>query len=159
MDKINAHTGMVGKANDVAERQVLGEIVVDEVDVVTLILSFTLELLGHVGNNVIVFCMHSHNSAVLGDFSEETPEVPVGDTHRGLVRRSLHRVIHGKNLETADPFFDRLTYFSDGFRPDLSGDNVMERIISVTMSVKDLAPSLNGFKHRSPTLSHKCFTA
>src|SRR5262245_40313448 len=100
MDKIDAHTGMLGKANDVAERQVLGEIVVDEVDVVALILPFALELLGHVGNNVIVFCMHGHNSAMLGDFSKETPEVPVGDTHRGLVRGSPYRVIHSKNLET-----------------------------------------------------------
>src|SRR5262245_61165692 len=80
--EIDACAGVPGEAEDLAKGDILGEIVMDQMKVVTLIATFTLQLVDHVGHNLVILGVDGHHAAVLCDLLEDGPHVAVGYAKR-----------------------------------------------------------------------------
>ena len=93
MHEIDPDAGMPGQADDVAKRQVLGQIAVREMDVVGLVAALAFELFEHVAHDLVFFGVHGHDAAVFGDLAEYLPQMAGRNAH-------LHR---GEHLEAPDP--------------------------------------------------------
>ena len=117
MHKVDGRVRVPRQADDVAERQVLGEVVVDEVEVAALGPSLALEGLGHVRDDVVLLRVHGHDAAVPRYLGEDAPEVAVRDTDRPEGR---------EDLEARDAFLDRFADLADRLRRDLAGQDVVE---------------------------------
>src|SRR5262245_42079836 len=104
MHKIDAHPGVLSQADNVAEGEIFGNVIVHQVEIIALRSPFSLQLLRHIANDLILLSMYSHNTAMFGHFSEDGPQMTVGDTD-GMKG--------GKDLETGDPFLNRLADLTD----------------------------------------------
>jgi len=47
--------------------------------IMPLIVSFPDELLGHIGDDVVLLGMHGHDAAVFGHLYKHRPQVTIGD--------------------------------------------------------------------------------
>jgi len=109
---------------------------VHEVEVVALRPPFALELLGHIGDDVVLLRVHRHDAAVLRHLREDAPEVAVRHADRAEGR---------ENLEARDPRLDRLADLADRLRRDLTRQDVVEREVGVGVAAdaEDGAPPLD----------------
>src|SRR4029453_3600244 len=120
--------------DDVPERQVLGDVVVHEVEVVAVSPPLALELLGHVGHDVVLLRVHGHDAAMLRHLREDAPEVPV---------RYADRAEGREDLEARDARLDRLADLADRLRRDLARQDVVEREVRVGVGREAGAPPLD----------------
>ena len=87
--EVHGRPRVLREPDDVPERQVLGDVVVHEVEVVALRPALALELLSHVRNNVVFLRVHGHDAAMLRHLREDAPEVAVRDADRAEGREDL----------------------------------------------------------------------
>ena len=80
--EVHGRLRVLREPDDVPERQVLGDVVVHEVEVVSLGPPLALELLRHVGDDVVLLRVHGHDAAVLRHLREDAPQVAVRHADR-----------------------------------------------------------------------------
>src|SRR5882672_2270072 len=109
------------------EGQVFGNIVVHQMQVVSLSSPLTFEFLGHVADNFVLLGMHGHDAAMFGNFLKNAPQRTVWHTYRVEGR---------KNFETGDAFLNGLANLTNRFGRDVAGQDVMEGIVRVTVRLE-----------------------
>ena len=137
--EVDRAAGVAREADDVTEREVLGHVVVDQVQVVALRAALALQRLGHVGHDVVLFRVHGHDPAVLRDFLEDARQVTV---------RHPDRPERREDLEARDAVLDRLADLADRLRRDLARQDVVEREVGVRMATEDVASPLDRLRDR-----------
>src|SRR5581483_2572001 len=111
-----------------------------QMKVMALRASFAFEFLGHVADNLIFFRVHSHNAAVFRHFFKDAPQWTVGHPNG---------VESGEDLEACYPFLNRLADLADRFWGNVTSQNIMKGIVSVTMSVEGGTSLLHVVHNRS----------
>ena len=106
----------------------------DEVEVVALGPALALQLLRHVGDDVVLLGVHGHDAAAPGHLLEDGPEVAVGHPD-GPERR--------EDLEAGGAVLDGLADLADGLGRDLAGQDVVEGEVRVRVPAEDGAPPLD----------------
>src|SRR5262247_550451 len=106
--------------------------------IVALVSSFAFELFAHVLNNLFILRMYRHDATVLGDFNKNAPQ---------MSPRNTNRVVDSEDLEAGNALLDCLTDLANGFRADLSCNDVVKGIVNITVHVKNLTTAFERFKH------------
>src|SRR6266568_6407924 len=106
----------------------------DQMEVMALSVAFTDELVGHVGDDVVLLGMHRHDAPVLGHFGKHRPQVAIGHTETRKGR---------KNFKTGDALLHRFANLAEGRWGDTAGENVVEGKIRIGMAAKDIAPAVD----------------
>ena len=109
-----------------------------QVDVVGLVAALAFQLFEHVAHDFVLFGVHGHDAAVLGDLAEHLPQMAGRNT-------DLHRSEH---LEAPDSLLERLGDFADRQMSARPGQNVVKRIVRITMIPKDGPPTLQHVEQR-----------
>src|SRR5437879_3348472 len=99
-----------------------------------LIVAFTDELVGHVGDDVVLFGMHRHDASMLGHFCKHRPQVTIGHTEARKGR---------KNFKASNALLHCFANLAESRWGDTAGENVMEGKICIGMAAKDLAPAVD----------------
>ena len=133
MDEIYAGLGSLGQPYHLAERDILGDVVVGQVEVGAVGTAFPLQLLFHVGYDVVLFRVDRHDPAALRHLLEYLPEVP--GRAAGMERREY--------LEARDPGLYGLGDLADGAGRHRSGENVVEGVVGIGVSREDISPGLD----------------
>src|SRR5713101_6158734 len=102
--------------------------------IMTLIVAFTDELLGHVGDDVVLLGMHSHDAAMLRHFRKHGPQVAIGHTQAGE---------GGEDLKTGNALLYRFANLSKSGWDDTASQDVMEGKIRIRMAAKDVTPAVD----------------
>jgi len=126
--KVDGCVRVLRQSNDVAKRQVLGEVVVNKVEVVALRASLALERLSHVGDDVVLFRVHRHDAAVPRDLAKDAPQVTVRNTDRPEGR---------EDLEARGAVLDRLADLPHRLRCGLARQNVVKGEVRIGMTAED----------------------
>src|SRR5215475_8216506 len=106
----------------------------DQMQIMTLIVAFTDELFGHVGDDVVLLGMHRHNAPVLGYFGKYRPQVAIGHTETRKGR---------KNFKTGNALLHCFANLAEGRWGDTAGENIVEGEIRIGMTAKDLASAFD----------------
>src|SRR5712692_6607648 len=102
--------------------------------IMALIVSFTDKLLGHVGDDVVLLGMHSHDPSVFGHFRKYCPQVAIGHAQTREGR---------KNFKTGNALLDRIDNLSKGCWGDAARQDVVESKIRIGMAAKNVAPAFD----------------
>ena len=92
-----------------------------QVEIGAMVASLTLQLVLHVGDDVVFFGMDGHDAAVLAHLLENLPQVSHGDA--GVKGR--------EDLEAGDSGLDGLTDLAEGDGWNGPGEDVVEGVVGV----------------------------
>ena len=134
VDEVDPRFGMLGQTKYLAKGYVFRDIVVDQMEIVTLVPAFPFKLLLHVGHNVVVFGMDGHDATVMRHLLKYLPQVTVG--RAGGIKG-------GENLEAGDAVLNGLPYLPDRSWGSSPGQDEMESEIGVGMTGESFAAFLN----------------
>ena len=104
-----------------------------QVQVGTVVPALPLQLVLHVGYDVVLFGVDRHDAAVLAHFLENLPQVPHGDAS-----------VEGReNLEAGHARLNRLANLPHGAGRDCPGENVVEGVVGVGVTPENVPPGFN----------------
>ena len=129
VDEVDAGLGAFGQPRHLAEGYVLGDVVVGQVQVGAVVAALPLQLVLHVGYDVVFLGVDGHDAAVLADFLEDFPQVARGDAG----------VEGGENLEAGDAGLDGLANLAQGDGRDGPGQDVVEGVVDEGMAAENIA--------------------
>ena len=133
VDEVDTRFGALRQPHHLPEGNVLGNVVVGQVQVGPVIAAFSLQLVLHEGYDVVLFSVHRHYAAVFANLLENLPQVSHGDPG----------VEGGENLEAGDPGLYRFANLAHGTGRYGPGQDVVKGVIDVGMAPESIAPGLN----------------
>ncbi|MCE2459079.1 MAG: hypothetical protein J4G14_14910 [Dehalococcoidia bacterium] len=130
VDEVDRDLGVLRHPDHLAERHVLGDVAVHQVQVVTLVTPLPLQLLLHVVHHVVVLSVNRHDAAALRDLLEDGLKVTVG--HAPSERR--------EDLEAGLTGLDSLSDLPDCTRTHRASEDVVVRKVDIAVTVERLTP-------------------
>ena len=134
--EVDAGFSALSQPYNLPEGDILGKIVVNQVEITAVVVAFRDQLVFHIGDDVVFLGMDGHDPAVLRHFLKHGPQMPGGYLGKECC----------EYLEAGQPRLDSFANLPDGLGRNRSGQDVMEGEVDIGMPGEGL-PTLIDLGH------------